>query len=81
MTGRPVLLQIWMQAVCAVLAAALGEATLVRRDWIEAVLGIDPDRGSGGLERALVLGLFVAAATLAIQAARGWLRLRASARA
>ena len=47
------------------LSGCLFVLTLAWRDWIEAVLGLDLDRGSGSLE------ILVAAALLAVAVATG----------
>ncbi len=44
----------WWEAVLAVLAGLTGVATLVAPRWIELVLRVDPDHGSGSAERAVV---------------------------
>lgn len=46
----------WFEAALASVTTVLLLITLVRRDWIEAVLGIDPDAYSGSLECMIVGG-------------------------
>ena len=55
-----------IEVVLAVLAAGLAVLTLITREWIEIVFGIDPDKGSGALEWAIAAALFVASAALAL---------------
>lgn len=62
-----------MVAGAALLLALL---TLVWRDWIEEIFGVDPDNRSGGLEWIIVVGLLVVAAALAVTARVEWRRLR-----
>jgi len=45
----------WLECALAGLATALTALTLIEREWIEVVFGIDPDRGSGALEWGIVL--------------------------
>jgi O-antigen/teichoic acid export membrane protein len=45
----------WFELVLAVLAGALAVLTLISREWIEVVFGVDPDQGSGALEWLIVL--------------------------
>jgi hypothetical protein len=45
----------WIEVALAILAAALAMVTLVTREWMELLFGIDPDRGSGALEWAVVV--------------------------
>lgn len=49
----------WIESGAAVLALLLLLVTLVSREWIEIVFGVDPDGGSGALEWAIVVGLAV----------------------
>jgi hypothetical protein len=52
--------------------------TLIRRDWIEAVFGIDPDQHSGSLEWIVVTLLTFGAISFAYFARRQWRRLAES---
>lgn len=58
----------------ATLAAGLAILSLITREWIELLFGIDPDHGSGALEWAVVGGLLVTSLALALVAA--WDRKR-----
>jgi hypothetical protein len=64
----------WIEVVLAVFAAGLAILTLVSREWIEVLFAVDPDKGSGALEWAIVIASFAAALGLAILAA--WDRRR-----
>jgi hypothetical protein len=55
-----------------VLLGGLLALTLVRRDRIEAVLGVDPDQHNGSLERIIVAALAAAVVTFALLARRQW---------
>lgn len=52
----------WIEAVLATTTGLAAMITLVRREWIELLFGVDPDGSSGLLEWAIVATL--AAATL-----------------
>jgi hypothetical protein len=57
----------WLHAASSAAAALLLVVTLVVPDWIEVALGVDPDRGSGLAEWA-VMGVLV---VLIVAAGRG----------
>jgi hypothetical protein len=57
--GSNVRARFWLEAALASLCGLLAAVTLVRRDWVEAVTGLDPDRHSGALEWAIVAVLLV----------------------
>ena len=54
---RTIRLRYWFELGVAVLAGALAVLTLVNREWIEVVFGVDPDEGSGALEWGIVFAL------------------------
>lgn len=60
-------------------AAILGAVTLIWPDWIERVFSIDPDAGSGWLERLIVLSFALIALVSALGARRDWHRLSSTA--
>ena len=59
-----------VEAILAVLAAALGVLTVIVPAWIEVLTGLDPDAGSGTLEVLIAVGLFGLAASAAWAARR-----------
>lgn len=62
------------------LTAALLVLTLIARDWIELVFGVDPDHGDGSLEVALVVMAAIATCVLALLARRDWRRAQPATR-
>jgi hypothetical protein len=68
----------WIEAVLAALTVALFILTLVSRNWIELVFGIDPDESSGSLEWLIVGGLFVLAVAFSALARAEWRRAQTS---
>ena len=64
----------WLESACGLLGVALFFVTLGSREWIEVVLGVDPDNGSGALEWAVVLGLLAVSVGSWLMAVREWRR-------
>jgi uncharacterized membrane protein YhaH (DUF805 family) len=69
---RAVRRRFWGAATLAATAAVLCVVTLISREWIEAVFGVDPDGGSGALEWAIVLGLALCALCSGLLARAEW---------
>ncbi|MGH2505297.1 MAG: ABC transporter permease [Ktedonobacterales bacterium] len=62
----------YVEAGAGVITTALFLATLLYPEWIEALFRIDPDNGSGWLERLVVGGLLVMTIALLSLARREW---------
>lgn len=62
----------WVESVTAVLAGGLGLLTLLWHDWIELVLGVDPDHGNGSTEWWVVAVLLLLAVVSGSAARRTW---------
>jgi hypothetical protein len=69
--------RLYVEAALAALGLALFVLTLVLRDWIEKIFGVDPDAGNGSFEYLISIGLVVVtlAATFLVRAE--WRRWRA----
>jgi hypothetical protein len=68
----------WVESVAAVFSMVVFVLTLLRRDWIEVVFGVDPDRGSGALEWLIVVTSVVVTVALMAAARYEWRRAAAS---
>lgn len=66
----------WLETGVAIATSILFVITLVRRDWIEVVFGIDPDAHSGALEWLIIAALLVVTITLFTLASYEWRRTR-----
>lgn len=64
----------WLEMGIASFTGILFIITLIWRDWIEIVFQIDPDQGSGSLERIIVGGLLVVTLGLFALAGYEWRR-------
>ena len=69
----------WIEASLAATTAGLCLLTLVTREWIEMLFGVDPDGGSGALEWAIVAALALMTITATLLARREWRDARLSA--
>lgn len=68
----------WLEAGIATVTSILFVITLVQRDWIEIVFGVDPDNRNGTLEWLIVGVLLVVMITLFTLASYEWRRARAA---
>jgi hypothetical protein len=68
----------WLEAILASNTAVLAVVTAIRPTWIERVLHVDPDAGSGATEWGLVLVLAAATLVSGIAARNEWRRAAAS---
>jgi hypothetical protein len=66
----------WVEAGIASLCVLGACITLVWRDWIEVVTGIDPDNHDGSSEWVVVAGLLVVGVFVAFIARSEWCRPR-----
>jgi hypothetical protein len=72
------MLRFWLETIMAAGTGALFLLTLVTRDWIEAVFGIDPDQHNGSLEWFIVAALLAATLALVALARAEWRKVRAA---
>jgi hypothetical protein len=68
----------WLETAMVIVTSILFVITLVQRDWIEIVFGVDPDNRNGALEWLIVGALLVVTITLFTLASYEWRRARAS---
>jgi hypothetical protein len=62
--------QFWLKVALGAVSVPLLVLTLITREWIELVFGVDPDNGSGALEWGIVCVTGLVAVT-----SLGWARL------
>jgi uncharacterized membrane protein HdeD (DUF308 family) len=74
MSDRSVRVRFWLELAGGLLGAVLFAVTLVTREWIELIFGVDPDNGSGALELAIALGLLAVSIVSGLLAVREWRR-------
>jgi hypothetical protein len=59
-----------IELALAIVSAFLFVLTLITREWIELVFGVEPDGGSGALEWAIVLLFLLATVAFSLLARR-----------
>ena len=64
----------WIETTLAILTFALFLITLVSREWIEVLFGVDPDGGNGALEWAIVGVLLIASVAFTLIGRTEWNR-------
>jgi len=62
----------WVETGLGVLSGVAATVILVVPDWIEVVVGVDPDHSSGALEWYVVAVLVVSALAFGLLARREW---------
>jgi hypothetical protein len=69
----------WLETGMATITGILFMITLVWRNWIELVFGVDPDKSNGSLEWLIVGALLVVTLALFTLAGFEWHRARTTA--
>jgi hypothetical protein len=64
----------WIEAGLAIISLLLLVVTLISREWIEIVFGVDPDHGSGSLEWLIVAVAALVATVFSVIARSEWRR-------
>jgi hypothetical protein len=64
----------WIEAVLASTTGVLAVVTLLWHDWIEAVFGVDPDKGNGSAEWLVVVILAIVFVIMVVGARLEWRR-------
>jgi hypothetical protein len=64
----------WVEILLGGSAGVLAIVTLLWRDWIEIVFGVDPDEGNGSIEWLVVVTLLVISVGLFVSARIEWRR-------
>ncbi|SNX66611.1 hypothetical protein SAMN06272735_8505 [Streptomyces sp. TLI_55] len=76
MMMRNVHMRAWIETIAAAISGTLFVVTLVWRDWIEQVFGVEPDLGSGALEWAIVAVALCTTVGFSLLARSEWRRVR-----
>jgi nitrate reductase gamma subunit len=56
--------RVWLEGIGALVALFLAALTVLVPDWLEATVGVDPDRHSGAMEWLVAAGFAAVAAVL-----------------
>lgn len=66
----------WIETSLAAAAGVLAIVTVFWHDWVEAVFGINPDKGSGSAEWLAVIVVVIISMAMAIGARLEWRHVR-----
>lgn len=67
-------LRFWLETAGATITGVLLVLTLVWKDWIEVIFGVDPDSGNGSLEWSIVGVMLVLTIVFCTSATYEWRR-------
>jgi hypothetical protein len=70
----------WVEAFLAAVCGISTVLTLLWKDWIEILFGVDPDHGNGSLEWLIVVVSLAATVTLSALARHEWRQAAAAGR-
>ncbi len=70
----------WLESIFGSITGVVAVVTLFSHDWIEAVFGVDPDKGSGSAEWLVVLILLLLTVAFTAGARLEWRRAQLAAR-
>lgn len=73
---RRLRIQVWVETALAVIGVGLALLSMIWPQWIEGIIGVEPDGGSGELEWVIAAGFLVAGVVFGLLARRGQRRLR-----
>jgi hypothetical protein len=66
--------RLWVELAVLTMTVFLALLTLANPAWIEQLSGVDPDRGNGALEGAIVMGFALLSVVSAVVSWREWRR-------
>jgi hypothetical protein len=70
----------WLESIFGSITGVVAVVTLFSHDWIEAIFGVDPDKGSGSAEWLVVLILLLLTVAFAAGARLEWRRAQLAER-
>ena len=76
---RNLRVQFWLETIAGSVTGLMFLVTVLWRDWIEGLLGWDPDQHSGAVEWLVVGGLLIVTVALFSGARVEWRRAAATA--
>lgn len=70
----------WLESILGSITGVVAVVTLFWHEWIETVLGVDPDKSNGSAEWLIVLILLFLTLALALGARLEWRRAQLTGR-